>query len=246
MLRPEDILPHVAELLQEEEDLIFASRWCRLSFLPSSSPQRKKSFPQDTTKDPPPPQRAGAVCEALSGPGSHNPVASLTYAPHQNYTHAATSSTPVYHLMPNTRRPNGLGDIEVTAGLPGEVDSGAARRVYPSQVLYLSVPPDLRLQLLDPVATLGPLDGDPDGLLLLLPQTKAFIQLHDRLDCVPPPHLAQVEHTHSRPQQSHLASNRDFGDLLAHLNTVQEKHRHYKTQKIKQSYSHNVDPFTRS
>lgn len=49
---------------------------------------------------------------------------------------------------------------------------------------------DLRLQLLDPKRHSALVEA-LYGLLMLLPQTKAFTLLHDRLNCLPPAHLLQ-------------------------------------------------------
>lgn len=45
---------------------------------------------------------------------------------------------------------------------------------------------------------------------------------------------------------SYLSRNIDFEELLTHFNNVQQKHRIYKHQKIKQQLQSNVDPVTHS
>ncbi|KAG0727236.1 Protein VAC14 [Chionoecetes opilio] len=228
MLSAEDIYRTLAELLQEEEDLIFASKMVQT--LSSILLTSKELFSlRIQLKDLATPESCELFVK-LYRSWSHNPVASLTLCLlTQNYTHAAT----LVHAF---------GDIEVTADFLVEVDKLVQlveSPIFTCEFLkLLPAAPASR-----PRGTLGP-GGDPVRPAHAPPQTKAFTMLHDRLDCVPPAHL--LKHTHSRPQQRHLASNIDFGDLLAHFNTVQEKHRHYKHQKIKQKLQSNVDPFTRS
>lgn len=221
MLSAEDIYRTLAELLQEEEDLIFASKMVQT--LSSILLTSKELFSlRIQLKD----LSTVESCELfvkLYRSWSHNPVATLTLCLlTQNYTHAAT----LVHAF---------GDIEVTADFLVEVDKLV-------QLVESPIFTYLRLQLLDPVGH-SALVETLYGLLMLLPQTKAFTMLHDRLDCVPRAHL--LKHTHSKPKPNHLACNIDFEELLTHFNTVQEKHRQYKHQKIKQKLQSNVDPLTR-
>ncbi|KAK8384107.1 hypothetical protein O3P69_016082 [Scylla paramamosain] len=221
MLSAEDIYRTLAELLQEEEDLIFASKMVQT--LSSILLTSKELFSlRIQLKDLSTPESCELFVK-LYRSWSHNPVATLTLCLlTQNYTHAAT----LVHAF---------GDIEVTADFLVEVDKLV-------QLVESPIFTYLRLQLLDPVGH-SALVETLYGLLMLLPQTKAFTMLHDRLDCVPPAHL--LKHTDNKPKPRHLVCNIDFGELLTHFNTVQEKHRQYKHQKIKQKLQSNVDPLTR-
>jgi len=75
------------------------------------------------------------------------------------------------------------------------------------------------------------------GLLMILPQSDAFILLKQRLDCVPNYYnkIAQsselrspIKKEESSSKQSHSI---DFKQLLQHFIQVQEKHKFFKNSK---------------
>ena len=69
------------------------------------------------------------------------------------------------------------------------------------------------------------------GLLMILPQSEAFLMLKQRLDCVPNYYskVTDVERD-VKSQLSSSSSPIDFKQLLAHFIQVQEKHRFFKRQ----------------
>ncbi|XP_050729844.1 protein VAC14 homolog isoform X2 [Eriocheir sinensis] len=220
MLSAEDIYRTLAELLQDGDDLIFASKMVQtLSSILLTS--KELFLLRRQLKDLSSPESCELFVK-LYRSWSHNPVATLTLCLlTQNYTHAAT----LVHVF---------GDIEVTADFLVEVDKLV-------QLLESPIFTYLRLQLLDPKRHSALVEA-LYGLLMLLPQTKAFTLLHDRLNCLPPAHLLQD--TCSRELPRDLSRNIDFEELLAYFNNIQEKHRAYKHQKIKQQLQSNVDPVT--
>lgn len=221
MLSAEDIYRTLAELLQKEENLTFASEMVQT--LSSILLTSKELFSlRLQLKD----LSTAENCELfvkLYRSWSHNPVATLTLCLlTQNYSHAAA----LVHAF---------GDIEVTTDFLVEVDKLV-------QLVESPIFTYLRLQLLDPVGH-SALVETLYGLLMLLPQSDAFTLLRCRLNCVPPSHL--LKHTHGKSENRKLASNIDFEELLTHFCTMQDKHRKYKHQKIKQRLQSSIEPSSR-
>lgn len=218
MLSAEDIYRTLAELLQEEENLTFASEMVQtLSSILLTSKElfclRLQLKQLDTVES----------CDLfvkLYRSWSHNSVATLTLCLlTQNYSHAAV----LVHAF---------GNIEVTTDFLVEVDKLV-------QLVESPIFTYLRLQLLDPVEH-SALVETLYGLLMLLPQSDAFTLLRCRLNCVPPAHL--LKHTHGKPQDRDVAKNIDFDELLSHFINMQDKHRKYKHQKIKQRVQSSIEP----
>lgn len=221
MLSAEDIYRTLAELLQKEENLTFASEMVQT--LSSILLTSKELFSlRIQLKDLSTPESCELFVN-LYRSWSHNSVATLTLCLlTQNYSHAAA----LVHAF---------GDIEVTADFLVEVDKLV-------QLVESPIFTYLRLQLLDPVSH-SALVETLYGLLMLLPQSDAFTLLRCRLNCVPPAHL--LKHTHGTTEERHLASSIDFQELLSHFSSIQEKHRKYKHQKIKQRLQSSIDPSAR-
>ncbi|XP_045617468.1 protein VAC14 homolog [Procambarus clarkii] len=221
MLNAEDIYQTLAELLQKEENLTFASEMVQT--LSSILLTSKELFSlRIQLKDLSTPESCQLFVN-LYRSWSHNSVATLTICLlTQNYEHAAT----LVHAF---------GDIEVTTDFLVEVDKLV-------QLIESPIFTYLRLQLLDPVGH-SALVETLYGLLMLLPQSDAFTLLRCRLNCVPPAHL--LKHTHAKVETRHHAINMDFDELLSHFCSIQDKHRKYKHQKIKQRLQSSIDPGAR-
>lgn len=221
MLNAEDIYQTLAELLQKEENLTFASEMVQTlsSILLTSKELFSLRLQLKELSSP-------ESCELfvnLYRSWSHNSVATLTICLlTQNYSHAAA----LVHAF---------GDIEVTTDFLVEVDKLV-------QLIESPIFTYLRLQLLDPVGH-SALVETLYGLLMLLPQSDAFTLLRCRLNCVPPAHL--LAHTHAKIEKRPPARDVDFDELLSHFCTIQEKHRKYKHQKIKQRLQSSIDPSAR-
>jgi vacuole morphology and inheritance protein 14 len=97
---------------------------------------------------------------------------------------------------------------------------------------------DLRLDLLD-VERNQYLVRALYGLLMILPQSDAFLMLKQRLDCVPNyynkvTNFSSIKTESSNDMSSDQRSNSikiDFKQLLEHFIQVQEKHKFFKRQK---------------
>ncbi|KAK7082985.1 PtdIns(3,5)P(2) sythesis regulation factor [Halocaridina rubra] len=221
MLSAEDIYRTLAELLQKEENLTFASEMVQtLSSILLTSKELfslRLQLKQLATPE------SCDLFEKLYRSWSHNSVATLTLCLlTQNYSHAAV----LVHAF---------GDIDVTTDFLVEVDKLI-------QLIESPIFSYLRLQLLDPVQH-SALVETLYGLLMLLPQTDAFTLLRYRLNCVPPAHL--LKHTHCKSESQKMAQNIDFEELLNHFTAMQEKHRKFKHQKIKQRLQSSIEPPTR-
>lgn len=75
------------------------------------------------------------------------------------------------------------------------------------------------------------------GLLMILPQSEAFLSLKLRLDCVPN-YFSKIPSSLTQPGQLAVDSKRasvkpeiDFNELLQHFTRIQEKHRFFKNKK---------------
>ncbi|XP_078062625.1 protein VAC14 homolog, partial [Mustelus asterias] len=160
----------MAEILHREEDLKFASTMVQTlnSILLTSTELFQL---RNQLKD----LRTTESCNLFCGlyrSWCHNPVATVSLCfLTQNYKHA-------YDLIQK------FGDLEVTIDFLTEVDKLV-------QLIECPIFTYLRLQLLD-------VENNPYlikalyGLLMLLPQSKAFQLLSHRLQCVPNPELMRT------------------------------------------------------
>uniref|UniRef100_A0AAR5PUB6 Protein VAC14 homolog n=1 Tax=Dendroctonus ponderosae TaxID=77166 RepID=A0AAR5PUB6_DENPD len=111
-----------------------------------------------------------------------------------------------------------FGSIEVTVDFLMEIDKLV-------QLIESPIFAYLRLELLE-VPCDKHLVRALYGLLMLLPQTEAFVILKTRLSCIPSLHLQFDDKVVVRKKSSDV----DFQKLLAHFKEVQEKHKHYKKE----------------
>jgi vacuole morphology and inheritance protein 14 len=74
------------------------------------------------------------------------------------------------------------------------------------------------------------------GLLMLLPQSDAFLTLKQRLDCVPN-YCNKISQLQPEPNKNNLIKSQiDFNQLLAHFIEIQDKHRFFKKKKYIDQY----------
>ncbi|XP_019764516.2 protein VAC14 homolog isoform X2 [Dendroctonus ponderosae] len=111
-----------------------------------------------------------------------------------------------------------FGSIEVTVDFLMEIDKLV-------QLIESPIFAYLRLELLE-VPCDKHLVRALYGLLMLLPQTEAFVILKTRLSCIPSLHLQFDDKVVVRKKSSDV----DFQKLLAHFKEVQEKHKQYKKE----------------
>ncbi|KAK7695402.1 hypothetical protein QCA50_000038 [Cerrena zonata] len=205
-LNTERIYRTFAEILEKEEDLDFASTMVlKLNMILITSPEladfRRRLKSLETRQD------GQALFTTLYRSWCHNAVAVFSLCLlAQAYEHASN----LLHI---------LADVEITVQLLVQIDKLV-------QLIESPVFTYLRLQLLEP-------DKYPHlskclyGLLMLLPQSSAFISLRNRLGAV----------NHITPRQSpssvsSIASTRSklgredikWAELLQHFRTVQNKH----------------------
>uniref|UniRef100_UPI00398F4004 protein VAC14 homolog isoform X1 n=1 Tax=Pristiophorus japonicus TaxID=55135 RepID=UPI00398F4004 len=210
LLNAENIFHSMAEILLREEDLKFASTMVQTlnSILLTSTELFQL---RNQLKD----LRTTESCNLFCGlyrSWCHNPVATVSLCfLTQNYKHA-------YDLIQK------FGDLEVTIDFLTEVDKLV-------QLIECPIFTYLRLQLLD-------VENNPYlikalyGLLMLLPQSKAFQLLSQRLQCVPNPELMRTT-----PSEKPVTSNRqipseiDYSELLQHFEKVQKKHLEIRHQR---------------
>ncbi|XP_067854362.1 protein VAC14 homolog [Heptranchias perlo] len=210
LLNAENIFHSMAEILLREEDLKFASTMVQTlnSILLTSTELFQL---RNQLKDLRTTESCNLFC-CLYRSWCHNPVATVSLCfLTQNYKHA-------YDLIQK------FGDLEVTIDFLIEVDKLV-------QLIECPIFTYLRLQLLD-------VENNPYlikalyGLLMLLPQSKAFQLLSQRLQCVPNPELMRTT-----PREKPATSNRqvpseiDYSELLQHFETVQNKHLEIKHQR---------------
>ncbi|XP_062922704.1 protein VAC14 homolog [Mobula hypostoma] len=203
LLNAENIFHSMAEILLREEDLKFASTMVQTlnSILLTSTELFQL---RNQLKDLHTVESCNLFC-SLYRSWCHNPVATVSLCfLTQNYKHA-------YDLIQK------FGDLEVTIDFLTEVDKLV-------QLIECPIFTYLRLQLLD-------VENNPYlikalyGLLMLLPQSKAFQLLSQRLQCVPNPELMRAT-----PSEKSTTSNRqvpseiDYNELLQHFEKVQKKH----------------------
>ncbi|KAF8306458.1 ARM repeat-containing protein [Clavulina sp. PMI_390] len=209
-LNTERIFRTFAEILEKEEDLEFASFMVqRLNVILATSPELldfRKRLRNIDSRD------GQALFIALYRSWCHNPVAVFSLCLlAQAYEHAS-------NLLPI------IADLEITVQLLVQIDKLV-------QLIESPVFTSLRLQLLEPEKNQY-LFKCLYGLLMLLPQSSAFISLRNRLGAVSSLGMLQTQTTArstTSPAASAIRSKlRDEGikwqDLLAHFRTVQNKH----------------------
>ncbi|ENN74689.1 hypothetical protein YQE_08806, partial [Dendroctonus ponderosae] len=147
----------------------------------------------------------------------HNPVATVALCLlTQSYSHVCDLIKLLYPF--NNDHDKTYGSIEVTVDFLMEIDKLV-------QLIESPIFAYLRLELLE-VPCDKHLVRALYGLLMLLPQTEAFVILKTRLSCIPSLHLQFDDKVVVRKKSSDV----DFQKLLAHFKEVQEKHKHYKKE----------------
>lgn len=210
LLNAENIFHSMADILLKEEDLKFASimvQTLNTILLTSAELFQLRNQLKDLHT-----QESCALFCCLYRSWCHNPVATVSLCfLTQNYKHA-------YDLIQK------FGDLEVTVDFLMEVDKLV-------QLIECPIFTYLRLQLLD-------VENNPYlikalyGLLMLLPQSQAFMMLSHRLRCVPNPELMRAAPQKkpadsSKPAPVHI----DYGELLQHFDRVQNKHLEVRHQR---------------
>ncbi|RXN00110.1 Protein VAC14-like [Acipenser ruthenus] len=203
LLNAENIFHSMADILLKEEDLKFASimvQTLNTILLTSAELFQLRNQLKDLHT-----QESCALFCCLYRSWCHSPVATVSLCfLTQNYKHA-------YDLIQK------FGDLEVTVDFLMEVDKLV-------QLIECPIFTYLRLQLLD-------VENNPYlikalyGLLMLLPQSQAFMMLSHRLRCVPNPELMRAV-PQKKPADSSKAApvHIDYGELLQHFDQVQNKH----------------------
>uniref|UniRef100_A0A4W3IN35 Protein VAC14 homolog n=1 Tax=Callorhinchus milii TaxID=7868 RepID=A0A4W3IN35_CALMI len=205
LLNAENIFHSMAEILLREEDLKFASTMVQTlnSILLTSTELFQL---RNQLKDLRTTESCSLFC-CLYRSWCHNPVATVSLCfLTQNYKHA-------YDLIQK------FGDLEVTIDFLTEVDKLV-------QLIECPIFTYLRLQLLD-------VENNPYlikalyGVLMLLPQSKAFQLLSQRLQCVPNPEPQDKPVLPSRQVPSEI----NYSELLHHFDKVQNKHLEVRHQR---------------
>ncbi|KAJ8507380.1 hypothetical protein ONZ45_g10243 [Pleurotus djamor] len=214
-LNTERIYRTFAEILEKEDDLEFASVIVqKLNIILIVSPEladfRKRLKSLETRQD------GQALFTTLYRSWCHNAVALFSLCLlAQAYEHASN----LLYIM---------ADLEITVQLLVQVDKLV-------QLIESPVFTYLRLQLLEP-------DRHPHlfkclyGLLMLLPQSSAFLSLRNRLHAVNP---AGFLHTTPKSTVGALPSRSKMGrddikwqELLTHFRTIQAKHEKARRQAL--------------
>ncbi|KAK6477104.1 protein VAC14-like protein [Huso huso] len=210
LLNAENIFHSMADILLKEEDLKFASimvQTLNTILLTSAELFQLRNQLKDLHT-----QESCALFCCLYRSWCHSPVATVSLCfLTQNYKHA-------YDLIQK------FGDLEVTVDFLMEVDKLV-------QLIECPIFTYLRLQLLD-------VENNPYlikalyGLLMLLPQSQAFMMLSHRLRCVPNPELMRAV-PQKKPADSSKAApvHIDYGELLQHFDQVQNKHLEVRHQR---------------
>ncbi|MGH0142862.1 UNVERIFIED_CONTAM: hypothetical protein FKN15_000441 [Acipenser sinensis] len=210
LLNAENIFHSMADILLKEEDLKFASimvQTLNTILLTSAELFQLRNQLKDLHT-----QESCALFCCLYRSWCHSPVATVSLCfLTQNYKHA-------YDLIQK------FGDLEVTVDFLMEVDKLV-------QLIECPIFTYLRLQLLD-------VENNPYlikalyGLLMLLPQSQAFMMLSHRLRCVPNPELMRAA-PQKKPADSSKAApvHIDYGELLQHFDQVQNKHLEVRHQR---------------
>lgn len=215
-LNTERIYRTFAEILEKEEDLDFASTMVqKLNLILITSPEladfRRRLKNLETRQD------GQALFTTLYRSWCHNAVAVFSLCLlAQAYEHASN----LLHIF---------ADLEVTVQLLVQIDKLV-------QLIESPVFTYLRLQLLEP-------DRHPHlfkclyGLLMLLPQSSAFVSLRNRLNAVNSAGFLQIA---PKPTVGNLTSTRSklgredikWAELLSHFRSVQNKHEKARRQAL--------------
>ncbi|KAI8491112.1 PtdIns(3,5)P(2) sythesis regulation factor [Branchiostoma belcheri] len=205
LLNAEAIFRALAEILLEEEDLRFAA--IMVQTLNSILLTSTELFELRTQlKDLKTKESCDLFC-CLYQSWCHNPVATVSLCLlTQNYRH----SCDLLQLF---------GDLEVTVEFLTEIDKLV-------QLIESPIFTYLRLQLLDAQQN-AYLIKALYGLLMLLPQSRAFDTLRHRLDCLPASHLIPQHQSVQAPppEQREHVTRINFHQLIQHFQHVQAKHR---------------------
>ncbi|KRX77838.1 Protein VAC14 -like protein [Trichinella sp. T6] len=227
VLNVEDVFHTLAVLLNVEQDLDYVSRVVQiLNSIFLTAPElfslrnKLKDMPvHDESND-------RNLFSSLYLCWAHQPVALLALCLiARKYKHAANI---VHHFS----------ELEVNADLLVEIDKLIQLIESPIFTCILSFPiVALRLHLLDPRYQ-ADLAAVLYGLLMLLPQTEAFLILKRRLQCMPTTlnfgmHCSDQLKANEKSSLDQNAEACVFRELMEHFILIQQKHREYNTGKLK-------------
>lgn len=208
LLNAEDIFRMLSAILSDESDPEFAiSMVDILNTILLTSPELldlRNSLKDFNNKE------SYSLFVCLYKTWCHNPIATLALCfLSQNYEHS-------FHLV------NLFGDIEITLNLLITIDKLV-------QLFESSIFTYLRLHLLE-VERNQYLIRALYGLLMILPQSDAFMLLKQRLDCVPNFYNKVAESGHFGKTNSvrSIENEIDFKELQQHFIEVQKKHKFFK------------------
>ncbi|KRX77837.1 Protein VAC14 -like protein [Trichinella sp. T6] len=219
VLNVEDVFHTLAVLLNVEQDLDYVSRVVQiLNSIFLTAPElfslrnKLKDMPvHDESND-------RNLFSSLYLCWAHQPVALLALCLiARKYKHAANI---VHHFS----------ELEVNADLLVEIDKLI-------QLIESPIFTSLRLHLLDPRYQ-ADLAAVLYGLLMLLPQTEAFLILKRRLQCMPTTlnfgmHCSDQLKANEKSSLDQNAEACVFRELMEHFILIQQKHREYNTGKLK-------------
>ncbi|KRZ68337.1 Protein VAC14 -like protein [Trichinella papuae] len=218
VLKVEDVFHTLAVLLNVEQDLDFVSRVVQiLNSIFLTAPElfslrnKLKDMPvHDESND-------RNLFSSLYLCWAHQPVALLALCLiSRKYKHAAN----IVHYF---------SELEVNADLLVEIDKLI-------QLIESPIFTSLRLHLLDPTYQ-ADLAAVLYGLLMLLPQTEAFLILKRRLQCMPTLNFGMhCSDQFKANEKSNLDQNAEacvFRELMEHFILIQQKHREYNSGKLK-------------
>ncbi|KRX20446.1 Protein VAC14 -like protein, partial [Trichinella nelsoni] len=219
VLNVEDVFHTLAVLLNVEQDLDYVSRVVQiLNSIFLTAPElftlrsKLKDMPvHDESND-------RNLFSSLYLCWAHQPVALLALCLiARKYKHAANI---VHHFS----------ELEVNADLLIEIDKLI-------QLIESPIFTSLRLHLLDPRYQ-ADLAAVLYGLLMLLPQTEAFLILKRRLQCMPTTlnfgmHCSDQLKANEKSSLDQNAETCVFRELMEHFILIQQKHREYNTGKLK-------------
>lgn len=209
LLNSEDMFRMLAEILVNESDPEFSISMVDILntiLLTSSELHDLRNLLKDFDNS-----KSYSLFVCLYKTWCHNPIATLALCLlSQNYEHA-------FNLV------NLFGDIEITFNLLMTIDKLV-------QLIESSIFTYLRLHLLR-VESNQYLVRALYGLLMILPQSDAFLLLKQRLDCVP--NYYNKVNVSDALKENEMAVDKsensiDFEDLLKHFIGVQKKHKFFK------------------
>ncbi|XP_022658204.1 protein VAC14 homolog isoform X2 [Varroa destructor] len=227
LLPAEDIYRSMGTLLEQEDDLRFSEHMVKTLntiLLTTSELFPLRNSLKDLNTDE---RRKLFVC--LYRVWCHHPLAAVSLCLlSQHYAHAC-------ELLQR------FADVEVTADFLVEVDKLI-------QLIESPIFTFLRLQLLEPEKN-RELVKALYGLLMLLPQSEAFLLLRTRLMCIPTHHLPPLNEQRERestdrtiangPKSETRASSQvDFGELLGIFEEIQRRKREREARRQKHKLSH--------